>query len=66
MDAPAAESELASPARSWIARARADARTYDYAAAAIAVVLVVVAAFSAWLLTRDRGPGSLLSTFSTH
>jgi two-component system nitrogen regulation sensor histidine kinase NtrY len=61
MDAPAAESELASPARGWIARARADARTYDYAAAAIAVMLVVIAAFSAWLLSRGTKPGSLLS-----
>jgi two-component system nitrogen regulation sensor histidine kinase NtrY len=61
MDAPAAESELASPAPGWIARARADARTYDYGAAAIGIFLVLIAAFSAWLLSRGARPGSLLS-----
>jgi two-component system nitrogen regulation sensor histidine kinase NtrY len=61
MDARVAESAPKSdgPA-SWLARARADERFYNYAALIIAVGLVVVAVLSAWLLSRSATPGSLL------
>jgi two-component system nitrogen regulation sensor histidine kinase NtrY len=62
MDAPAAESELITPARiRWLERERASGRFYRYAAIGIGIVLVLTAALSFWLLQRPADPGSLLS-----
>jgi len=62
VDVPAAESQLSSAGRSgWLARARADERTFRYATWAVAALLAAMLAFSAWLLSRGAEPGSLLS-----
>jgi len=62
VDVPAAESQLSSAGRSgWLARARADERTFRYATWAVAAALAAMLAFSSWLLSRGAQPGSLLS-----
>jgi two-component system nitrogen regulation sensor histidine kinase NtrY len=60
MDARVAESVLNSKTN-WLARERASGRFYTYAAYSTGAVLVLMAAFSAWLLSRGAQPGSLLS-----
>ena len=62
MDARSAESALSSRSVSnWFARQQASGRLYRAATASTALILLVVAAFSAWLLSRPAEPGTLLS-----
>ncbi|MDQ3245933.1 MAG: ATP-binding protein [Pseudomonadota bacterium] len=61
MDARAANLALTSSEDSWLARARASGRLYDYAIISAAVLLLAVAAFSVIQLGRSAAPGSLLS-----
>ena len=62
MDARSAESALSSKSVSnWFARQQASGRLYRAATASTALILLVVAAFSAWLLSRPAEPGTLLS-----
>ena len=62
MDAPAAESDLATkPHMRWLARERATGRLYLYAAIIAAVLLLTTAAVSVWLLSRGAEPRAFLS-----
>jgi two-component system nitrogen regulation sensor histidine kinase NtrY len=66
MDVRAADSALSSDDASsddegsWLARARASGRLYDYATWAAAAVLLAMASFSVWILSREAAPGTLL------
>ena len=61
MDARTAESPVNLEQESWLQRERASGRFYDRLAVLIAVFLIGMLAFSAWLLSRDANPGTLLS-----
>jgi two-component system nitrogen regulation sensor histidine kinase NtrY len=62
VDVPAAESQLNSARRdSWLARARADERTFRYATWVVAALVAAMMAFSFWILSRGATPGSMLS-----
>jgi two-component system nitrogen regulation sensor histidine kinase NtrY len=61
MDALTAESALTTRQKSWLARERASGRFYNFATWISAGLLISTAGFSAWVLSRDATPGSLLS-----
>ena len=61
MDARTAESPVNLEQESWLHRERASGRFYDRLAVLIAVFLIGMLAFSAWLLSRDANPGTMLS-----
>jgi two-component system nitrogen regulation sensor histidine kinase NtrY len=61
MDARTAESPVNLEQESWLQRERASGRFYDRLAVLIAVFLIGMLAFSAWLLSRDANPGTMLS-----
>lgn len=61
MDARTAESPVISQQQSWLQRERASGRFYDRVSALLALVLVAMVALSAWLLTREAEPGTILS-----
>ena len=61
MDARTAELPVISQQQSWLQRERASGRFYDRAAVLIGLFLVAMLGLSAWLLTRNVEPGTLLS-----
>jgi two-component system nitrogen regulation sensor histidine kinase NtrY len=61
MDARTADSPVISQQQSWLQRERASGRFYDRAAVLLGLVLIAMLGLSAWLLTRNVEPGTLLS-----
>ncbi len=61
MDARAAESALSPGDGNWLSRERASGRFYDLATFGAAAFLLAMLALSAWVLSRDASPGTLLS-----
>jgi two-component system nitrogen regulation sensor histidine kinase NtrY len=61
MDARTAESPVISQQLSWLQRERASGRFYDRAAVLLGFMLIAMLGLSAWLLTRNVEPGTLLS-----
>ena len=61
MDARTAESTVISRQKSWLQRERASGRFYDRVSALLAIFLLAMISLSAWLLTREAEPGTILS-----
>ncbi len=61
MDARTAESPVISQQKSWLQRERASGRFYDRVSALLGVFLIGMIGLSAWLLTREAEPGTILS-----
>ncbi|WP_084607639.1 sensor histidine kinase NtrY-like [Sphingomonas jaspsi] len=61
MDAQPADSNLLTPARSWLSRKRDSGQLYSWATWISGAVLVLIVAISFSLLGRDAEPGSLLT-----
>ena len=61
MDARTAESPVTSNQQSWLRRERASGRFYDRLMVLIGLVVLGMVGLSAWLLSRNAQPGTLLS-----
>src|SRR6478672_6253116 len=61
MDARTAESSVISRQKSWLQRERASGRFYDRVSALLGLFLLAMIGLSAWLLTREAEPGTILS-----
>src|SRR5689334_20268233 len=60
MDARTAESPVISRQQGWLQRERASGRFYDRISALLALFLIAMIGLSAWLLTREAEPGTVL------
>src|SRR5690349_1002646 len=61
MDARTAESPISSRRQSWLQRERASGRFYDRVSVVLVLFLFGMIGLSAWLLTREAQPGTILS-----
>jgi two-component system nitrogen regulation sensor histidine kinase NtrY len=61
MDARTAESSVISRQKSWLQRERASGRFYDRVSALLGLFLAGMIGLSAWLITREARPGTILS-----
>jgi two-component system nitrogen regulation sensor histidine kinase NtrY len=61
MDARTAESTVTSRQKSWLQTERASGRFYDRLSALLGIFLLAMIGLSAWLLTREAEPGTILS-----
>ena len=60
MDARTAESPISSRRQSWLQRERASGRFYDRVSVVLVLFLFGMIGLSAWLLTREAEPGTIL------